>query len=45
VVLYYAVPPFWQIRSFVAIFPLAILVISHAALPVVLAPELIGYGW
>jgi hypothetical protein len=45
IVLYYFVPPFWQIRSFVAIFPLGILVASHALLPVALNPDLVVFGW
>ena len=45
IVLYYFVPVFWQIRSFVAIWPLAILVASHALLPIVLNPNLIVFGF
>jgi hypothetical protein len=41
----FAFPAFWQIRDFVAIFPLAVLVFCHFFLPVALNPGLMMLTW
>lgn len=47
VMVYLAVapPPFWEIDTFVAIFPLAVCVFSHFMLPIVLNPNLMLFTW
>ena len=47
VILYLAVgaPPFWQINSFIAIFPIANVLFSHMVLPIVLNPSLMLFTW
>ena len=39
------VPEFWRIDAFFAVFPLAMVVVSHALLPVVLNPSLMLFKW
>ncbi|OWP06779.1 hypothetical protein B2J93_8836 [Marssonina coronariae] len=39
------IPYYWRIKSFVAIYPLAIVVASHFALPIALNPALMTFTW
>lgn len=39
------VPPLWRINSFIAIYPLSAVVISHFLLPIVLNPALMLFTW
>lgn len=45
VVLAFAVPVFWQIRIFIAVWPLGTVVLGHLMLPVVLNPSLMLFTW
>lgn len=45
VVGFYAVPIEWRITEFYAIYPLALLVSAHFALPVLLNPALMRFTW
>lgn len=39
------VPYYWRISSFVAIYPLGTIVVSHFMLPIVLNPALMTFNW
>ncbi|KAI6710854.1 hypothetical protein JHW43_006585 [Diplocarpon mali] len=39
------IPYYWRIKSFIAIYPLAIVVASHFALPIALNPALMTFTW
>ena len=39
------VPPFWQIKTFIAVFPLATSVVGHFLLPFALNPNLMLFTW
>ena len=41
----YVVPYDWQVRDFVAVFPLTVVIVSHFLLPVVLNPGLMMLKW
>ncbi len=40
-----AIPWQWQIRDFVAIYPLCTVVVSHFLLPIALNPSLMTFTW
>lgn len=41
----FLLPRQWQITEFFAIFPLAMVLFCHAALPIVLNPALMSFSW
>jgi hypothetical protein len=45
VVMVYAVPHFWRIDMFIAVFPLSLSVFCHFLLPIVLNPNLMLFTW
>ena len=38
-------PPFWRIDSFIAIFPMGMVILSHFLLPIALNPNLMLFTW
>jgi len=44
-VLAFAAPVFWQIRSFISVFPLIFNVFCHLMLPIALNPSLMLFTW
>jgi len=45
IVMVYAVPYFWRIDIFIAVFPLSTVVVSHFMLPIALNPNLMLFTW
>ena len=45
IVLSVAVPDFWQIKLFIAIYPLSTIIVGHVLLPFVLNPNLMKFTW